>query len=121
MLNIAAKEFQDGVIGGKVVIPAEYEEFQIFLNQASTRFFKISDQIKKNYRSKLLNKKLEVLFENKMNKQEKYFGRDKYGDPVVVESTINLTGKILDVKINNFNHSTLFGDVIFNKKRKVAA
>ena len=84
-------------------------------------FQEISDQIKKNYRSKLLNKKLEVLFENKMNKQEKYFGRDKYGDPVVVESTINLTGKILDVKINNFNHSTLFGDVIFNKKRKVAA
>ena len=57
----------------------------------------------------------------KLNNQEKYFGRDKYGDPVVVESTINLTGKILDVKINNFNHSTLFGDVIFNKKRKVAA
>ena len=84
-------------------------------------FQEISDQIKKNYRSKLLNKKLEVLFENKMNKQETYFGRDKYGDPVVVESTINLTGKILDVKINNFNHSTLFGDVIFNKKRKVAA
>ena len=42
MLNIAAKEFQDGVIEGKVVIPAEYDECQIFLNQASERFSKIS-------------------------------------------------------------------------------
>ena len=44
MLNISAKEFQDGVLEGKVVIPAEYEECQIFLNQASERFFKISNR-----------------------------------------------------------------------------
>ena len=46
MLNISAKEFQDGVVEGKVVIPAEYEECQIFLKQASERFLKISNQIK---------------------------------------------------------------------------
>ena len=45
MLNISAKEFQDGVVAGKVVIPAEYEECQIFLNQASERFLKISKKI----------------------------------------------------------------------------
>ncbi len=84
-------------------------------------FQEISGQIKKAYKKNLLNKKLEVLFENKMNKQEKYFGRDKYGDSVVVKSEINLTGKILNVKINNFNQNTLFGEVIFNKKREVAA
>tara|TARA_B100000401_G_C52197566_1_gene435362 strand:- start:13 stop:528 length:516 start_codon:yes stop_codon:yes gene_type:complete len=84
-------------------------------------FQKISDEIKEDYRKKLINKKTEVLFENKMKNQEKYFGRDKYGNSVVVESKIDLTGKNLDVKINNFNRSTLFGEIFLNKNREVAA
>jgi tRNA A37 methylthiotransferase MiaB len=84
-------------------------------------FQKISEEIKKDYRKKLLNEKLEVLFENKMEKQEKYFGRDKYGNSVVVESKIDLTGRSLNVKINNFNKSTLFGKVLLNNKTEVAA
>ena len=56
-----------------------------------------------------------------MEKQEKYFGRDKYGNSVVVESKIDLTGRSLNVKINNFNKSTLFGEVLLNKKTEVAA
>ena len=84
-------------------------------------FQKTSEEIKKDYRKKLLNEKLEVLFENKMEKQEKYFGRDKYGNSVVVESKIDLTGRSLNVKINNFNKSTLFGEVLLNKKTEVAA
>ena len=84
-------------------------------------FQKTSEEIKKDYRKKLLNEKLEVLFENKMEKQEKYFGRDKYGNSVVVESKIDLTGRSLNVKINNFNKSTLFGEVLLNKKTEAAA
>tara|TARA_B100001996_G_scaffold381774_1_gene371933 strand:+ start:948 stop:2240 length:1293 start_codon:yes stop_codon:yes gene_type:complete len=84
-------------------------------------FQEISDSIKKDYRKTLLNKKLEVLFENKMHKQSKYFGKDEYGDSVIVESKIDLTGKKLNVKINNFNQNTLFGEVIFNNNREVAA
>ena len=74
-------------------------------------FQETSDQVKKNYRKKLLNKKLKVLFEKKLNEQEKYFGRDEYGDPVIVESKINIKGKNLNVKINNFNRNTLFGEI----------
>ena len=37
MLNIAAKEFEEGVVDGKIVVPPEYEESQIFLQQAMER------------------------------------------------------------------------------------
>ena len=56
-----------------------------------------------------------------MKNQEKYFGRDRYGNSVVVKSKIDLTGKNLNVKINNFNQNTLFGEVFLNDKREAAA
>ena len=79
-------------------------------------FQKISDEIKIDYRKKLLNTKVEVLFENKIKEQDKYFGRDRYGDSVIVNSKFDLVGKILNIKINNFNKNTLFGEIIYNKE-----
>ena len=38
MMNIVAKEYQEGVVGGKIAIAAEYEESQVFLEQAEDRF-----------------------------------------------------------------------------------
>ena len=84
-------------------------------------FQKISDEIKIEYRRQLLNKRSEVLFENKLENQEKYFGRDKYGDPVIVQSKTDLTGKTLKVKIINFNQNSLFGEIEYNDKRDFAA
>ena len=78
---------------------------------------KINTQSKKSF----LNKSTEVLFENKMKNQNKYFGRDKFLNAVVVESFENLTGQILNVKINNFNHNSLFGEVINDENRICAA
>ena len=72
-------------------------------------FQKISDEIKKNYRKSILGKKVNVLFENKLKDQSKYFGRDEYSNSVIVESKSDLVGKIIDIEINNFNHNTLFG------------
>jgi len=74
-----------------------------------------------NYKKEFLNKPTEVLFENKLKDQDKYFGRDKFLNPVVVESTQELTGQILDININNFNHSSLFGTILSNEKRNFAA
>jgi len=74
-----------------------------------------------NYKKEFLNKPTEVLFENKLKDQDKYFGRDKFLNPVVVESTQELTGQILDININNFNHSSLFGTISSNEKRNFAA
>ena len=54
---------------------------------------------------------MEVLFENSINKDGKYFGRDKHANAVMVQSSQDLTGKIFDVKITNFNQNTLFGEI----------
>ena len=72
-------------------------------------FQDLSNNFKKKHRKKILNKEIKVLFENKMKNQESYFGRDEYANSVVVKSTKNLTGKIIKVKIKDFNQSTLFG------------
>ena len=46
-----------------------------------------------------------------------FFGRDKYFNSVIVKSNKNLNGKILNVKIKNFNTNTLFGTISdFNEK-----
>ena len=78
---------------------------------------KINTQSKKDF----LNKFTEVLFENKMKNQNKYFGRDKFLNSIVVESNEDLTGQLLNVKINNFNHNSLFGEISSNKSRNCAA
>ena len=77
---------------------------------------RINMQSKKNF----LNKSTEVLFENKMKNQHKYFGRDQFLNSVVVESKKNLTGKLLNVKINNFNHNSLSGELFINENRRYA-
>ena len=74
-----------------------------------------------NYKKKFLNKSTEVLFENKLTKQNKYFGRDRFLNSVVVESERDLTGQILDVNINNFNHNSLFGIISTNEEKNFAA
>ena len=78
---------------------------------------KINTQSKKSF----LDTSTEVLFENKMKNQNKYFGRDKFLNSVVVESEKDLTGQLLNVKINNFNHNSLFGKILGNETRNYAA
>ena len=60
----------------------------------------------------------EVLVENKLNKQEKYFGRNKYMTPVIFESDNCKTGDLINVKIVSFNQKNLFG---FHKINKMKA
>ena len=93
------------------------------LNLAKKRlqsFQSLSDEIKSDYRKSLVNNNSIVLFENKLENKDMYFGRDEYLNSVIVNSKINLTGSIFKVKITDFNHSTLFGEVI-NDKRSFAA
>tara|TARA_B100001059_G_C17814881_1_gene574528 strand:- start:652 stop:1983 length:1332 start_codon:yes stop_codon:yes gene_type:complete len=81
----------------------------------------LADRIKKNYRKKLIKAELNILFENKLKNGNQYFGRDEHYNSVIVDSNNDLTGKILKVKINDFNHNTLFGKIIDNKKIVSAA
>ena len=84
-------------------------------------FQETSDCIKKKYRQSLINQKSKVLFENKIKDAEKYFGRDEYSNSVIVNSKNDLVGKTFDVKINEFNHNTLFGSLLSVNQKDVAA
>ena len=79
-----------------------------------TIFQNIADEIKKNYRNKLKNSISKVLFENKANSENRYFGRDEYFNSVIVESVNDLAGKIKKVKILKANQNTLYGEIISN-------
>jgi len=81
-------------------------------------FQHIADEIKKNYRKKLINSNAKVLFENKMKNENKFFGRDEYFNSVIVNSGEDLTGKIRNVKINQCNQNTLFGEIITDTQHK---
>ena len=84
-------------------------------------FQRLANEIKMKYRNKLLNSSVSVLFENKLNKQNKYFGRDEYSNSIIVQSNDNLVGKIQKVKINKINLNTLFGELIEEKTHNYAA
>ena len=73
-----------------------------------------NNQIKLN--KSMEDKKIEVLVENKLSDQNKLFGRNKYLSSVVFKGSENHIGKLVDVKINNSNQNTLFGEIETNMK-----
>ena len=81
-------------------------------------FQNVANIIKKKYRNKLINSSSKVLFENRVKKENKYFGRDEYFNSVIVESNENLIGKLKNVKINSCNQNTLFGEIILKNSKK---
>jgi len=65
--------------------------------------------------AKYLNKSCEVLVENNLKGQNKYFGRSRYMNSVIIENSNFESGDIVDVKIKFFNKKNLFGLAINNK------
>ena len=57
----------------------------------------------------------EVLVENKLNNQEKYFGRTKCMLPAIFESENCKPGELINIKITSFNQNNLFGHHKINK------
>ena len=85
-------------------------------------FQKNAEKIKISYRKSLFNKKSLVLFENKLrNEKNKFFGKDEYLNSVIVNSDIDLKGKIKLTEINNGNHITLNGNIDKKNKEDFAA
>ena len=69
-------------------------------------------QVEKN-----MNKKgslCEVLVENKLPNQEKYFGRNRFMSPVVIDSGDYVPGNLINVQIHSVNQLSLFGKYIKN-------
>ena len=64
---------------------------------------------------KYLKKNCEVLIENKLKKQEEYFGRTKYMTPVIFRANSCKIGELTNIKITSFNQKNLFGIYETNK------
>ena len=69
----------------------------------------ILEKIQKRKNESYYQKNCEVLIENKLNNQEKYFGRTKNMTPVIFESNSCIPGNLVEVKITSFNKNNLFG------------
>ena len=72
-------------------------------------------------RNKLFkNKIINVLVENLTDDKTKTFGRSEYMTSVVFNGNKEHIGKIVPVKINKFNRTTLFGEIVEDLDKKVA-
>ena len=60
----------------------------------------------------LEGKTLEVLVENKLENQNKFFGRNKFLTSVIFDSDESYIGKLIKVNIEKSNQNSLFGKVI---------
>ncbi len=79
----------------------------------------VLENFQRNNNKKYLEKNCEVLVENKLDNQEKYFGRTQHMIPVIFEADDCKTGDLVNVKITSFNQKNLFG--IFKNNNKVKA
>ena len=75
-------------------------------------------QINKN--RKIIGKSREVLVENKLKNQSRFFGRTFELTPVVFDAEKKDIGRIINVEIESVNQSTLFGSKI-NSNTEAAA
>ncbi len=62
-------------------------------------------------------KSIDVLVENKMDGQNKLFGRNKYLNSVIFEGDKENIGKIIKVKIESCNQNGLFGKILHNNMK----
>ena len=95
---------------------------EIDLSEARKRlstFQTIANKIKTDYKSSLVNKNARVLIENRSKDNKFYFGRDEFNNSVIVKSDKDITGKIQNIHITNFNQNTLFGKN-FDQKQDAA-
>jgi len=87
---------------------------------AKERLIKIQEYLFKfqlNMNESFINKSIEVLVENKMDGQEKFFGRNQYMNSVIFEGNPNFIGKNINVKIEQANQNSLFGKIEKDNRR----
>ena len=87
------------------------------------RLEKIQNKLYENQinRNKLFkNQTINVLVENLTDDKTQTFGRSEYMTSVVFNGNKEHIGKIVPVKINKFNRTTLFGEIVEDLDKKVA-
>ena len=90
----------------------------------SLKRLEIIQEMLSNNQTKM-NKSLEnttqnVLVENRTDDKTKLFGRSEYMTSVIFNGNKEDIGKIVPVKINNYNRNTLFGESVINLNQEVA-
>jgi len=86
------------------------------------RLIKIQEYLFKfqlNINETFINKSTDVLVENKLDGQDKFFGRNKYMNSVIFDGEDSYIGKNINVKIKEVNKNSLFGKI--EKKNMRAA
>ena len=73
-----------------------------------------------NMNKSLENKTINVLAENLTDDKSQVFGRSEYMTSVIFNGKKEDIGKIMAVKINKSNRTTLFGESIVNSNQRVA-
>ena len=90
---------------------------------SSDRLEKVQRQLFENQSKKnksLENKLIKVLVENETKDKTKLFGRSEHMTSVILSGSKKYIGEIVDVKINNSNRNTLFGEMVGITNKKVA-
>ena len=87
------------------------------------RLEKIQNQLFENQiqmNKSLENKTINVLVENLTDDKTQVFGRSEYMTSVIFNGKKEDIGKIMLVKINKSNRTTLFGELVVNSNQRVA-
>ena len=81
---------------------------------------KILFQYQLEHNESFLGKKIDVLVENRMKKNQMYFGRNKYLNGVIFDGNDKLIGQTVKIKIDKVNQNNLFGKIDSNSDMKAA-
>ena len=81
---------------------------------------KILFQYQLEHNESFIGKKIDVLVENKMKKNQMYFGRNEYLNGVIFDGNEKHLGNIVKVKIDKVNQNNLFGMIETNPDMRAA-
>ena len=90
MMNIVNKEYHEGVAEGKIINAAEYEESQVFLDQAFDRYKNLSEDTEPQAKQDELASQFSALIQKIKNK----------ADPGVIKSEVNAINSGILKKFN---------------------
>ena len=81
---------------------------------------KILFQYQLEHNESFLGKKIDILVENKMKKNQMYFGRNEYLNGVIFNGSESLIGKTVKIKVDKVNQNNLFGKIDTNSDIRAA-
>ena len=77
-------------------------------------------QYQLEHNESFIGKKIDVLVENKMKKNQMYFGRNEYLNGVIFDGNERLIGKTVKIEIDKVNQNNLFGKIDINSDMRAA-